>query len=237
MKLNCLIVDDEPIARKGLEEYIQEISFLQLTGSCDSAQKAASLLEQQRIDLMLLDIRMPKLSGIDFLRGLQNPPLVIFTTAYSDYAVESYSLDVIDYLLKPIPFDRFLKAAAKALDYYSLKQKSGFDPQADHFFIKCDHKFEKIRFDDLLYVEAMQNYCVLHMSDRKLISYITLTHLQNKLPSDRFMKVHKSFIVALNKVIGLEGNQLTIGSLQVPVSRSLKTEVAQRILGNNLLSR
>ena len=211
MKLNCLIVDDEPIARKGLEEYIQEISFLQLTGSCESAQKAASLLEQQPIDLMLLDIRMPKLSGIDFLRGLQNPPLVIFTTAYSDFAVESYSLDVIDYLLKPISFDRFLKAAEKALDYYSLKQKSTVDPQSDYFFIKCDHKFEKVHFDNILYVEAMQNYCILHMSGRKLISYITLTHLQNKLPSSRFMKVHKSFIVAVDKVTGLEGNHLTLG--------------------------
>ncbi len=237
MKLKCLIVDDEPIARQGMEEYVQEISFLQLTGSCDSALKASQLLEQKPVDLMLLDIRMPKLSGIDFLRGLQNPPLVIFTTAYSDFAVESYSLDVIDYLLKPISFERFLKAATKALDYYSLKQKSEFDPQAEYFFIKCDHKFEKINCADVLYVEAMQNYCIIHLQSKKLISYITLTHMQEKLPSNRFMKVHKSFIVAMDKVTGLKGNHLTISTLQVPVSRSLKSEVAKRVLGNNLLSR
>ncbi len=236
MKLNCLIVDDEPLARKGLEEYVQEISFLRLSGSCDSAIKASAFLEQNPIDLMLLDIRMPKLSGIDFIRTLKNPPLVIFTTAYSEYAVESYSLDVIDYLLKPISHERFLKAAEKALDYYSLKQKSGSGSLIDYFFIKSDHKFEKINFSDIRYVEAMQNYCILHIQSRKLISYITLTHLLEKLPADRFMKVHKSFIVSLEKISTLDGNTLILGTSRIPVSRSLKTEIMNRIK-ENLLKR
>jgi DNA-binding LytR/AlgR family response regulator len=237
MKLNCLIVDDEPLARKGMEEYVKEVEFLQLTGSCENAVKASAFLNDGHVDLMLLDIQMPKLSGIDFLKTLKNPPLVIFTTAFSEYALESYSLDVIDYLVKPIPFDRFLKAVQKAFDFYTLKQKAGSDSTPNFFFIKCDHKFEKVNFSDVLYIEAMQNYCILHTPERKLITYITMTGLEEQLPKDRFLKVHKSFIVSLEKIKSLDGSEIIIANVRIPISRGIKDEVVNKIMGNNLFKR
>jgi DNA-binding LytR/AlgR family response regulator len=237
MKLNCLIVDDEPLARKGIEEYVKEVAFLQLAGSCENAMKASAYLNEGNIDLMLLDIQMPKLSGIDFLKTLKNPPLVIFTTAFSEYALESYSLDVIDYLVKPIPFDRFLKATQKAFDFYSMKQKAGLETAQTFFFIKCDHKFEKVNYADVLYVEAMQNYCIIHTAERKMITYITMTGLEEQLPHERFLKVHKSFIVSVEKVKALDGSEIVIGNARIPISRSIKDEVVNKIMGNNLFKR
>src|SRR5689334_3936387 len=236
MKLNCLIVDDEPVARKGMEEYVNEVSFLQLAGSCESAMKASSFLNEGKVDLMLLDIQMPKLSGIDFLKTLKNPPLVIFTTAFSEYALESYSLDVIDYLVKPISFDRFLRAVQKAFDFHSLRLKAGAETE-NFFFIKCDHKYEKINYTDVLYVESMQNYCIIHTSDRKMITYITLSGLEEQLPPTRFLKVHKSFIVTLEKIKALDGHDILIGNARVPISRSIKDEVTAKIMGNHLFKR
>lgn len=234
MNLRCIVVDDEPIARKGLEEYMAEIPYLKHAGSFESATEAAQFLSNHSVDLMLLDIRMPRLSGIDFLKSLSEPPLVIFTTAFPQYALESYELNVLDYLVKPISFERFKKATQKAFDYFILKH-----PQTlpDYFFIKCNQQLEKILFNEVLFVEAMQNYCIIHTTSRKLICYVTLTAMVEKLPSDRFMKVHKSFIVALDKVTGIESNLLKIGSSVVPVSRSLRQEVTGKITGGSLLKR
>lgn len=235
MKLRCLIVDDEPMARKGLEEYIKDVSFLEHTGSCENAVKATEFIQQKTVDLMLLDINMPHLTGIEFLKSLERPPMVIFTTAHPDYALEGYSLDVLDYLVKPVMFDRFQKAAQKAFDYQLLRASTVTSP--DFFFIKCDHVFEKVHFNDVLYVEAMQNYCILHTPARKLMAYITLSGLENKLPTSNFMKVHKSFIVSLDKITALDGNDLFINKVQIPVSRSLKDEVMSRVMGDNLFRR
>jgi DNA-binding LytR/AlgR family response regulator len=237
MNLRCLIIDDEPIARRGMEEYVNEVPFLHLAGACESAVKAAAWLAENQADLLLLDIRLPRLSGIDFLKSLKQPPLVIFTTAFPEYALEGYELDVIDYLVKPISFDRFLKAAQKANDFFSLKQKTAAPGITGYFFIKCNHKFEKVNFTDLLYVEAMQNYCIVHVPGRKLITYITFSSLQEKLPPQRFVKVHKSYLVALDKVTAIEGNEILIGQSRIPISRHLKDEVMKRIMGNNLFKR
>jgi DNA-binding LytR/AlgR family response regulator len=239
MKLNCLIVDDEPVARKGLEEYVKEVDFLHLVGTCENAIKASSFLKDGRIDLILLDIHMPKLSGIEFLKTLKNPPMVIFTTAYSHYALEGYALDIIDYLVKPIPFERFLKAVQKAGDFFELKQKA--DPAStelpEYFFIKCDHKYEKVMYSEVLYMEAMQNYCIIHTSGKRMIAYLTFSGLESQLPADRFLKVHKSFIVSLDKVKALDGHEIIIGNSRIPVSRNLKEEVMKRIMGDNLFRR
>ncbi|HRJ30699.1 MAG TPA: LytTR family DNA-binding domain-containing protein [Cyclobacteriaceae bacterium] len=239
MKLNCLIIDDEPVARKGLEEYVSEVDFLNLAGKCENAMKASALLNDGNVDLLFLDIHMPKLSGIEFLKTLKNPPLVIFTTAYSEYALEGYSLDIIDYLVKPIPFDRFLKAVQKAHDFYVLKQKAEASPSPsqDYFFIKCDHKFEKVKYGDVLYIEAMQNYCIIHTAERKMITYITFSGLESQLPTDRFLKVHKSFMVALDKITAVDSHDIVIGNSRIPVSRNLKDDVMQKIMGNNLFKR
>jgi DNA-binding LytR/AlgR family response regulator len=185
---------------------------------------------------MLLDIRMPGMTGIEFLKKLPNPPLVIFTTAFTEHALEGFELDVIDYLIKPVSFERFKKAAQKAFDYHRLRQATQSDP-VDFFFIKSNHKFERVNYSELLYVEAMQNYCIVHTPVRKLITYITLTGLIEKLPANQFIKVHKSFVVSIDKVNAVDGNEIIVGSSRIPVSRAMKDEVIARILGGNLLRR
>jgi len=165
--------------------------------------------------------------------------MVIFTTAFSEYALEGYSLNVIDYLMKPIPFDRFVKAVTKALDFYTLKHPPAQSHEAPlYFFVKCDGKFERINVADVQFVESLQNYVVIHTADRKYITYITLTGLEEQLPREYFVKVHKSYLVSLNKIQAVDGNELVLVSgVRIPVSRNLKDDVMTRILGNNLLRR
>jgi DNA-binding LytR/AlgR family response regulator len=237
MKLNCLIIDDEPVARNGMEEYVNEVDFLNLVGKCENPLKAASFLKDQQIDLLLLDIHMPKLSGIEFLKTIKDPPMAIFTTAYSEYALEGYSLDIIDYLMKPVSFDRFLRAVQKASDFYALKHKAKTVDQ-EYFFIKCDSKYERINFSELLFIESLQNYVVIHTAERKYITYLTLSAVEEQLPQQQFMKIHKSYLIALNKVKAIEGNEVVLqNNHHIPISRALKDEVMNRILGNNLLRR
>src|SRR5580692_10526897 len=171
MKLKCVIIDDEPIARKVLQEYIEEIEFLELAGQAENPLKAMSLLNAQDVDILLLDINMPKINGIDFLKSSRSTASVIITTAYAEYAVESYGLDVLDYLVKPIGFDRFLKACTKAKEAVELKRlRKEVSPRpSDHFFIKSNNQIEKVFYDDLLYAEAMLNYVMLYTSTRKLM--------------------------------------------------------------------
>jgi DNA-binding LytR/AlgR family response regulator len=237
MKLNCIIVDDEPVARKGLEEYIMDCGFLTMEGSCENAIKAMTLLNEKAVDLIFLDIQMPKMSGIDFLKSLHQPPMVIFTTAYPEYALESYELDVIDYLVKPIPFERFLKSAQKAFDYKSLREKALAGSATDYFFVKSDNKYEKVKYADVLFVEAMQNYCIIHTSSGKLITYLTFGSMESNLPADQFLKVHKSFLVSIQKINAIEGSEILIGRARIPISRSLKEQVMKRIMDNNLFKR
>jgi DNA-binding LytR/AlgR family response regulator len=237
MKLNCLIIDDEPLARKGISEYVKEIEFLQLTGECGTAAEAVSIIANKPIDLLLLDIQMPRLTGIDFLKSMTRPPMAIITTAYSEYALEGYSLDVIDYLVKPIPFDRFLKAVQKAFDFHQLKTRDVPTTSPEYFFVKSNGKYEKVAFNDILFVESMQNYVVIHLPGQKLIVYMTLAGLEAQLPPRRFMKVHKSYIVSLEQVNSIENNEIIIRQSRIPISRTLKDEVMKRILGDNLLSR
>jgi DNA-binding LytR/AlgR family response regulator len=239
MKLSCLIVDDEPIARRGLEEHVQEIEFLDCIASCENALKASTYLNEKKIDLIYLDIHMPKVTGIDFLKSLKNPPITILTTAYSDYALEGYTLDVIDYLVKPITFERFLKASQKAMEFFQLKSNAASysSRQADYFFVRCDRKFEKVFFRDVSYVEGLQNYAVIHLHDRKLITYITLTSLENQLPKDEFLKVHKSFLISVPHVKAIEGDEIIIDDARIPISRNLREHVTQQILGNRLFRR
>lgn len=237
MKLNCLIIDDEPLARKGITEYVREIDFLNPVGECGSAAEAASLLTKHPVDLLLLDIQMPRLSGIDFLKTLTHPPMAIITTAFSEYALEGYSLDVIDYLVKPIPFDRFLKAVQKAFDFHTMRQREVTSVVPEYFFVKSNGKYEKVMFSEILFVESMQNYVIIHLSGQKLIVYMTLAGLEAQLPQKRFMKVHKSFVVSVEQVNSIENNEVIIKNSRVPISRTLKEEVMKRIMGDNLLTR
>ncbi len=238
MRLNCLIVDDEPVARKGMAEYILEVDFLNLVAQCENPLKAAPFLGQHSIGLLYLDIKMPRLSGIDFLRTLTNPQLVIFTTAYSNYAVEGYALDVVDYLVKPIPFERFFKASQKAFEITRLKRMASEQvSDVEYFFVKCENKFEKIFLSQVQFVEALQNYVVIHTADRKLITYITLAGLEQQLPGDRFLKVHKSYIVGLSHITAIDGSDIRIGEQRIPISRHLKDVVMNKIMGDRLFKR
>jgi len=239
MTLHCLIIDDEPLARKGMEEYLKEVGFLRLTAKCENTMKAAPYLEQGAVDLIFLDIRMPGTSGIEFLKTLRNPPMVILTTAYPEHALEGYSLNVMDYLVKPISFERFLMAATKALDFYRLRHQAESQKETlpDYFFIKCDSKYEKVHYEEVLYIEALQNYVIIRTANRKLITYMTLRGLEAQLPKAKFIRVHKSYVVSLSKIKSVEGNELVIDTARIPISRNLRGKVMNRIMGDNLLSR
>src|ERR1700722_6465337 len=241
MKLKCLIVEDDPIARKVLQEYIEEVEFLELSGQAENPLKAMAMLNAQNIDILLLDINMPKINGIDFLKSSRSmgTASVIITTAYAEYAVESYGLDVLDYLVKPIGFDRFLKACNKAREMAELKKLSKGQPQKsnDHFFIKANNQIEKIFYDDLLYAEAMLNYVMLYTATRKMMVYVTIKGLEEQLPADQFIKVHKSYIVNISKVKSIEGNILDIGKEKITVSQSLREKVVAEIIKDKMIKR
>ncbi|MDZ4713994.1 MAG: LytTR family DNA-binding domain-containing protein [Cytophagales bacterium] len=237
MKISCVVVDDEPLAREGMADYVKEIEFLCLLGACESAAAAGAYLEKGNVDLLFLDIQMPGLSGIDFLKSLASPPLVILTTAYSEFALEGYALDVLDYLVKPVPFDRFQKAALKARDFHGLKTNAGGTGEPDFFFVKSNGKLERVYFNDILAVEAMQNYVMIHLSVGKLMVYMPLSAMEEQLPKDLFLRVHKSHLVALSKVEAIENHELVVQHLRIPISRSHREEVLKRIVGNNLLRR
>lgn len=236
MKIRCLIVDDEPLARKGTEENLMDFDSLELVGTAENVQEAGKFLQAQEVDLMFLDINMPRVSGIEFLKTLKKRPIVIIISAYPDYALEGFELDVLDYLLKPVPYDRFVKAIQKAEDYFELKSKS-LPNQTDFFFIKTESKFEKILFAEILFIEAADNYVLIHTIFKKHIAYITIKIVEESLPSDDFIKVHKSYIVSIPKIKSIEASEIIIDKYRIPISRSLKDEVMEKIVNRNLLKR
>jgi DNA-binding LytR/AlgR family response regulator len=239
MKLKCIIIDDEPVARKVLQEFIEEIDYLELTGQAEDPLKAITLLHGNEIDIIFLDINMPKINGINFLKSSKTNANIIMTTAYAEYAVEAYGLDVLDYLVKPIAFDRFLKACNKAKEMKILKETTGNQPNktSDHFFIKCDSQIEKVFYADLLYAEAMLNYVMLYTSTKKMMVYVTMKSLEEQLPASIFIKVHKSFIVNINKIKSIEGNILNIGNGKITISQNLREKVINEIVKDKMIKR
>lgn len=241
MNINCIIIDDEPLARKGMKEYINDIDFLSLSGEFDNPLKATSLLNNQNIQLVFLDIQMPKITGLEWVKTLQHLPQVIFTTAWPQYALDGFELNALDYLVKPISFERFYKAALKAREYFEVRHKNITIPQIgkgeEYFFIKSDNKLIKILFDDVLYIEALQNYVCIYTTDKKQITYLTFKSVEEYLPGDKFIKTHKSFIVSAAKVDSIDGTELLIGTHRIPISRHLKDEVIEKLLSGKYLKR
>ena len=235
LTIKCIITDDEPFARKGLQGYVGQIDFLDLKAVCENAIELNSHLKKEPVDLLFLDIEMPYLTGIEFLKQLPAPPRVIFTTAYEKYALQGFELEVLDYLLKPISFDRFLRAANKAFDYFRLQQA----PVAsdDYIFVKADSKLEKIAFVDILFAEALENYVAIYTREKKIITHLTLKMLQEKLPAAAFIQPHKSYVVSIDKIASLEGNMLHIAQYTVPISKYQKEEVMEKIVNSKLLKR
>jgi len=226
--INCLVVDDEPIAREGIMEYIGQIDYLHPVAQCKSAAEAAGLLQKNKIDLIFIDIQMPKLTGIEFVKALASPPLIIFTTAYSEYAMEGFELDVVDYLLKPISFARFPKSAEKAQSYLNAKEKD-VSVTDDFFFIKCNGKIEKITMADVIYIEAMANYVIIYTRQKKYITYLTFSGIAGQLPANLFVQIHKSFLVAISAIQTIDGNEIVTHAMRLPLSKNYKEDVMSRI--------
>ncbi|MBS1512903.1 MAG: response regulator transcription factor [Bacteroidetes bacterium] len=240
MKLNCIIVDDEPIARKVLEEYIEDIDFLTLCGKAENPHKAMALLEQFPVDLVFLDINMPGMTGIDFLKHVPTVPPTILTTAYIEYAVDGFELDVLDYLVKPFSPARFLKACTRAREFIELKKQSlntATPATQEYFFVKCDGIIEKVLYNELLYIEAMQNYVVLRTEHKKMVVYLTIKGVEAQLPADNFLKIHKSTIVNKNKIRAIEGHCLHVGQEKLTISQSLFDSVMDNIVRDRLIKR
>ena len=232
MKIKCIITDDEPLARKGLREYIEDIDFLLLIGECENAMQLNSMLKDTQVDLLFLDIEMPRISGLDLLSSLQDPPKVIITSAYEQYALKGYEFDVADYLLKPISFERFLKAVNKIHDQMEKESKSEIDK---YIFVKSDKQLKKILLKDILFVESLENYVILYTESSKEVIYVTLKHITESLPPDVFLQVHRSYIINAEHVSAIEGNMLKIGTHKIPVARNLREKIYNFILNNRLI--
>ncbi len=234
--INCLVVDDEPIARNGLMEHIRQIDFLNLVAECKSAIEATTWLQRKKIDLIFLDIQMPKLTGIDFIKNSPALPIVIFTTAYPEYAIEGYELDILDYLLKPISFNRFFKAALKAQEFISSRIRHEITSVEDFFFIKSNQKIEKIMIADVLYIEGMSNYIIIHTKQKKYVAYLTFKGIEEKLPQNMFIRIHKSFLVSIHAIQSIDGNEIKTEKITLPISKNYKEEVMNKI-GERLFKR
>jgi len=239
MNINCLIVDDEQLARGLLERYISKIPYLSLKKSCKSALEAIDCLQKGDVDLMFLDIQMPDITGIAFLQTLKKKPLVIFTTAYEEYAIDGYELDVIDYMLKPIAFERFLQGANKALEQIKLintaantihiTQKTAKNDTKDYIQLKSNHKIYNIKYVDILYVEGLKEYVTFYTKDKKIIVLESLKNLEEKLPKNQFIRIHKSYIVNSDMVESLYGNQLEINNKYIPIGKMYLEKVKKKL--------
>lgn len=235
MKINCFIIDDEPMARQGLKEYINEVSTLNLIGESSNPVEALSELNELPIDLLFLDINMPKMNGLDFLRIKKTNFSTIITSAYDNYALEGYELNVCDYLLKPFSFERFIKAVTKVED--NKKYLRPTELSEEFFFIKSDGKYMKLYHDDILYIEAFENYVTVYTTDKKILSYLTFGQMEDYLPKAKFIKVHRSYIVSIKKVESVGKEEVKIGSKTIPLAKSMKEFVFKELIEKNIIKR
>ncbi len=236
--INAIIVDDEPLALDVLETYIERIPSLNLVKRCNNAVEAFDALNTEKVDVMFLDIQMPQLTGIDFLKTLKKPPLVIFTTAYPNYALDGYELNVTDYLLKPISFERFMTAVNKVTE---LLQKGNNNAEAeplevakDFIFVKSDKKLVKVKYDDIFYIEGLKDYVIIRMKDSRVITLQTMKSLEAKMPSDKFKRIHRSYIVSLDKIEAIVGNMIEINKKHLPIGKNYREELLKMINENRL---
>lgn len=228
--MKCIAIDDEPLALEVIERFSSKVAGIELIRTFQNPVEAVEFIQNESVDLIFLDIQMPDLTGIQFMQSIQTKPLVIFTTAYSQYAIESYELDAVDYLLKPILFDRFLKAVNKAQKIF----KSGNQVAAptgtsemsgdDFLFIKSDTRFFKVNFEDILYIEGMRDYIAVHTPNQRILTLMSMTKMLDKLPKADFMRVHKSFIIGLQHINLIQNNRVTINEKEIPVSNSYKED-------------
>ena len=236
--INAIIVDDEPLALDVLETFISQLPEINLLEKCENAFEANDALKKHDVDLIFLDIQMPQLTGIDFYKSLSNPPEVIFTTAYTNYAVEGFEMDAVDYLVKPISLDRFMKAVNKASE--KIKSKSAAKPKDsdDFFFVKADKKLVKVAYDDILYIEGLKDYVIIRMKKGRVITLQTMKSLEAKLPFKQFKRIHRSYILGLNKINAIVGNTVEVFEnekiKQLPIGKNYKDELLELVNMNRL---
>jgi DNA-binding LytR/AlgR family response regulator len=235
-KLSCIIVDDEPVARKILQEFTEQVPFLELNGKFESAVKAEEFLKSTPVDLIFLDIEMPKVSGLQLLKRLDCDSMVILTTAFPQYALDGYELDIIDYLLKPFALHRFLKAVHKAKDYFQMKGPSASALPPSYIFIRSEKRIEKVELNDILYAEVLGNYLTVYTDRKKIIAYLTMKSLESQLSPVDFIKIHQSFLVNRSKIESVEGNEIKIGTRSLPISRNYRDTVMS-LINQRLLKR
>ena len=232
MKYTCLLVDDENLALRLLEDYVNKIPQLTIVGKCQNALSALQILQTQQIDILFLDIQMPDLTGIELIKILKNKPEIILTTAYAEHALEGYQLDVTDYLLKPIPFERFVQAVNKAMEYRNLRNAgvsniqiksapvSAAAPASDYMFVKSDYK--QVPYADILYIEGLREYVSIYTKEKRIVTLETLKNLELTLPAQQFLRIHKSYIINTTKVEALNGNMVEMGKIKVPIGKNYR---------------
>ena len=237
--IRCIAIDDEPLALKQIADYISKTPFLELAGLCESALQALELLDKTPVDLMFVDVNMPDLSGMDFVKTLENPPFIVFVTAYSEYALEGFRVDAIDYLLKPISYSDFFKSANIVKAWFDAMQQKPAEVMSnkDFLFIKSEYKILRINFDDINYIEAMSEYIRIHLVNSKpVMTQLSMKSIEDQLPDDRFMRVHRSFIINLSKISVIERNRIIFdGTVYIPVSDQYKSKF-QNYIDQNFLS-
>ncbi|MEN6455172.1 MAG: LytTR family DNA-binding domain-containing protein [Prolixibacteraceae bacterium] len=221
--IKAIVVDDEPLARQVITQYAMEVPELEIIGCCNNALEANRMLKEGKVDLMFLDVNMPLLSGLDFLKNLQHPPLVVLTTAYSDYALEGYELNILDYLKKPFSFDRFFKAIQKAEEQLDLiGQKAEPRKNANYIFIKANKKTVRVEIEEIWFIEGLGDYIKIHLKDTHFVTNLSMKKMEELLPGDEFFRIHKSFIIKLDRIQSIEGNLVEIGKHRLPVGSNYR---------------
>jgi DNA-binding LytR/AlgR family response regulator len=229
--IKCIIVEDETLAQDVLRSHLQKIDRLELVAICNNALEAREVLSKQGVDLMFLDIQLPGMTGLNFLRSLPTPPLVVLTTAYSEYAVESYEFNIIDYLLKPVSFERFCKAINKIVDgrLYTQVTKGKDNFAGDHIFVKSNGKFYKVNFSEIVFIEGMKDYLKIHFREYSLVTLQTMNDMEKILPVKQFIRVHKSYIIAVAHIKSIYGNSIEMENETIPVGINYKDKVTYLI--------
>jgi two-component system LytT family response regulator len=237
---NCIVIDDEPMARQGLKDYITQIDLINCIGDFSSPLDALPLIKEKKVDIMFIDIEMPSINGLDFVASLENKPLVVFTTAYSNYAVKGFELDAADYLLKPITLDRFLKTVDKLVNRLNQNaaSKQGKEGGKDYLIIKTDKKYVRLNYNDVLFIEGLKDYVKIHTGKERFLALVNLKNIESQLPQDIFIRVHRSYIVSMTKIKEVEGNMINmLDGQQISIGKEYKDAFFEKMINNKLIKR